>query len=462
MTYISRLKGVKGRILHPNQLIVLEKLVVIIAIATNLTFVTSIRKRNGHTYFDPPSSEILFYTFASILLFLASWIFIITASNRAPLILKNGWNKRITESRRMQVYSHEQSTQEIIPASRLSPSEGRQILRAKGPDAEEFNKAKRRDFGSLVTTLDYYWLSMFMLIEDQTLIYVSVFLAMAICGFSYSPLLFSFHLLEFVRRSPTLQNILRAISLTKNQLGMTALLCFAVIYMYAVVGFTYFQYDYLIKVHNGDMETFCETLWDCYIATLNLGLRMGGGIGDAILVPEFHDNLDHYYARVIFDLTFFIIIILILLNIIFGLIIDTFAELRDRNKRIEQEKKNRCFICSIERPEFDRLSRTGFHQHIKHEHHMWNYIFFMLHLKTKDPTEYDGVESIIADQIKRLDPGWIPSERSLLLEENKEAEGEEPPEESIKINQQLLEALSQALRVQTQKSIFLGETETKP
>lgn len=57
------------------------------------------------------------------------------------------------------------------------------------------------------------------------------------------------------------------------------------------------------------------------------GIRAGGGIGEAL--GQLTRDSDHYWFRVIFDLSFFIIIIICLLNIIFGIIIDTFAALRD-------------------------------------------------------------------------------------------------------------------------------------
>lgn len=46
---------------------------------------------------------------------------------------------------------------------------------------------------------------------------------------------------------------------------------------------------------------------------------------------------------------FFVIITFTLLNIIFGIIIDTFAELRDAKKKIDEDINNKCFICSLDR-----------------------------------------------------------------------------------------------------------------
>lgn len=56
------------------------------------------------------------------------------------------------------------------------------------------------------------------------------------------------------------------------------------------------------------------------------GLIKGGGVGDVIKQLSFDaDDADRWAFRWFFDLTFFMIIKMAFLNIIFGVIIDTFA-----------------------------------------------------------------------------------------------------------------------------------------
>ena len=53
-----------------------------------------------------------------------------------------------------------------------------------------------------------------------------------------------------------------------------------------------------------------------------------------------------FYARAIYDLTFFFLItVIIIQNLIFGVIIDTFADLRSEKNKEEDMIKNTCFIC---------------------------------------------------------------------------------------------------------------------
>ena len=90
-------------------------------------------------------------------------------------------------------------------------------------------------------------------------------------------------------------------------------------------------------------------------------MRLSGGISDNLLVQSYEsDNRSRYYVRFVFDLLFFAFIRVVFLNIIFGIIVDTFAciiylyiflllELRDKKKTTDTDKKNRCYICNIER-----------------------------------------------------------------------------------------------------------------
>ena len=94
-------------------------------------------------------------------------------------------------------------------------------------------------------------------------------------------------------------------------------------------------------------ERSCDTLWMCIITTLNQGLRNGGGIGDVLRPPSSTEPF--YTLRLIYDMLFFFVVIIIVLNLIFGVIIDTFADLRTEKTNKEEIIKNTCFICGLER-----------------------------------------------------------------------------------------------------------------
>lgn len=56
-------------------------------------------------------------------------------------------------------------------------------------------------------------------------------------------------------------------------------------------------------------------------------------------------------------------------------------------------------IPGLERDKFDNKTVT-FEGHIKEEHNMWHYLFFIVLVKVKDSTEYTGPESYVAEMIK--------------------------------------------------------------
>ena len=84
---------------------------------------------------------------------------------------------------------------------------------------------------------------------------------------------------------------------------------------------------------------------------MNNGLRYGGGIGDSIENPTHGSS--SYWNFWIFSLSFFIIVNVLIINIIFGIIIDTFGELRDEREANEKAIEEKCYICGISRYEFE-------------------------------------------------------------------------------------------------------------
>lgn len=170
-----------------------------------------------------------------------------------------------------------------------------------------------------------------------------------------------------------------------------------------------------------DKEHTCETLLMCIVTVLSHGLRSGGGVGDVLRKPSKEEPL--FAARVIYDLLFFFMVIIIVLNLIFGVIIDTFADLRSEKQKKEEILKTTCFICGLERDKFDNKTVT-FEEHIKEEHNMWHYLCFIVLVKVKDSTEYTGPESYVAEMIRERNLDWFPRMRAMSLVSS-DSEGEQ-------------------------------------
>uniref|UniRef100_A0A8C9MXA7 Ryanodine receptor 2 n=1 Tax=Serinus canaria TaxID=9135 RepID=A0A8C9MXA7_SERCA len=175
------------------------------------------------------------------------------------------------------------------------------------------------------------------------------------------------------------------------QLVLTVGLLAVVVYLYTVVAFNFFRKFYN-KSEDGDMPDMkCDDMLTCYMFHMYVGVRAGGGIGDEIEDPA-GDEYEIY--RIIFDITFFFFVIVILLAIIQGLIIDAFGELRDQQEQVKEDMETKCFICGIGNDYFDTVPH-GFETHTLQEHNLANYLFFLMYLINKDETEHTGQESYV-------------------------------------------------------------------
>jgi hypothetical protein len=123
-----------------------------------------------------------------------------------------------------------------------------------------------------------------------------------------------------------------------------------------------------------------------------------------------------------YDLLFFIIVLILLLNIIFGIIIDQFGNLRDQQVENQQARSSGCFICGIDRKDFVNHGlkqappiTNGFQYHIDHQHNMWDYIYFLEYLNLKHNDELTGPESFVAECFRMNNTEWIPRDKAMFL-----------------------------------------------
>lgn len=137
---------------------------------------------------------------------------------------------------------------------------------------------------------------------------------------------------------------------------------------------------------------------------------MGGGVGDLYT--------EDIGTRWLIDTSFYIVVSVILLNIIFGIIIDTFSGLRsDKLVRLD-DTKNICFICGIDRQTFDRASTEpdGFNHHVKNDHNLWNYLFFIFLIWEQDKDDDDGLELYVRNVVEASELYWFPINKAMCLD----------------------------------------------
>lgn len=100
-----------------------------------------------------------------------------------------------------------------------------------------------------------------------------------------------------------------------------------------------------------------------------------------------------------YTFAFFIMVSAVALEIVFGVIVDSFKALREENEQKEKDITNKCFICGQSRNIFDS-GPGGFQAHVKEEHNMWMYMYFLIHIREmEDKTELNGIESYVYGKV---------------------------------------------------------------
>merc|ERR1711988_449875 len=77
-----------------------------------------------------------------------------------------------------------------------------------------------------------------------------------------------------------------------------------------------------------------------------------------------------------------------------------------------------CFICSLGRQVFDRAANSpdGFKNHIRDDHHMWNYLYFIFFLWEQDKDDDDGLEYYVRHKIIQNEITWFPMDNAMCLD----------------------------------------------
>ncbi|KAJ1139205.1 hypothetical protein NDU88_005580 [Pleurodeles waltl] len=303
------------------------------------------------------------------------------------------------------------------------------------------------------------------MIMDMEFLYHVAYILTSVLGIFAHELFYSILLFDLIYREETLFNVIKSVTRNGRSILLTALLALILVYLFSIVGFLFLKDDFILEVdqlpkpkgalgmaqsmgtafadtcssdkegctagmvlpdpqeeeEEDNTERACDTLLMCIVTVMNHGLRNGGGVGDILRKPSKDESL--FPARVVYDLLFYFIVIIIVLNLIFGVIIDTFADLRSEKQKKEEVLKTTCFICGLERDKFDNKT-VSFEEHIKMEHNIWNYLYFIVLVRVKNKTDYTGPESYVAQMIKSKNLDWFPRMRAMSLVSN-EGEGEQ-------------------------------------
>ena len=234
-------------------------------------------------------------------------------------------------------------------------------------------------------------------------------LVFSIIGISSSRYLFiySLQILIIVNIISTLRSITKAIVMRYKQLLSFVMFLVIEIYIFSTIAFSLLSKDFIHEIED-NQENTCGSLFFCFLSHLEFGLRTDGGIGEYIAKLSFIDTPGYFMGMFFFQFIFYIITIVIMLAVIGGSVIDTFAELRDKSRKDLNDLNNKCFICHGNRDEIEKGGEV-FEEHIKKVHNVWDYVDYMIGLKFEDPQETNAINSFVIEQLQDKKISWFPS-----------------------------------------------------
>jgi hypothetical protein len=266
---------------------------------------------------------------------------------------------------------------------------------------------------SIIEWLRVYVLDSFFFNDETYLMILNIIIGCLGLVSSYATFLFSLQLLTVIKFVPTIKEIVIAFKLRLTQLISMIGFLGILIFFYANFGFFFLYEEFFKDLDSGERENLCGNLLECSITYFNLGVRSGGGIGDLLDMKPFKQK-KLYWLRYISDMIFYITVILLLLNMINGVIVSTFSQIREESNEKDEDIKNKCFICNIDRVEFEKR-KIAFADHQKSEHNTTTYIRFLIYVKLINEKDLDADQSFIIQCIKDREISCFPVLRSFSL-----------------------------------------------
>ena len=258
-------------------------------------------------------------------------------------------------------------------------------------------------------------------------------------------IVYCFFLLAIVNLNPTLKGIALSIYVKGPELLATLILLVILVYFYTNIGFFFFNSNYATTLEDQD-DNFCSSLVFCFLTNIDAGIRARGGTGDMMIKVSFERHTTNYIKRVFFDVTYFLICIIIMIDLVFGIILGTFAEMREQERIQVMDKYNHCFICDETRANLEK-NKEDFKTHNEITHNLWNYTYYMIYLKNAELNDLNAIDTFARKSLDKKSPLFLPSWKDQHRSSNEEIiekvnidnDNEEEEEESEEMDDDIME-----------------------
>jgi hypothetical protein len=243
---------------------------------------------------------------------------------------------------------------------------------------------------------DSHFRALFTGIMDPMPIWYGLTFLGSILAYTVDKVFSCFFLLEFVVLDSTTQYLLKAVQHPFRQLVATLIILVVAIHIFSGMYFELFSYD----MEHNHVEPIYD-LWSSLRLALTYGLRGEYGVDH-----EFYVTIQ---KRMWLDLAFYFVILATLRHIFFAIIVETFGQLRELKNERDEKLHNSCFICGVERHDFEKAGfNQTFYTHRFIDHHIQNYIHFIFAVLEQPPHQDLGIESYVRECMKKKDVTWVP------------------------------------------------------
>lgn len=196
-----------------------------------------------------------------------------------------------------------------------------------------------------------------------------------------------------------MSSVLNSIQMRYKQFLSTAFLLVILLFFYAALTIYFFSLK-------DDGTYLFSSYLECFFYLFNYGLRAGGVHFD----PKINEQ-PGFWSEFIYSWVFYFLIILIILNIVNGIIVDTFQELREENNTINDARDNNCFICQNSRSKFESKG-LDFEYHINFEHNVTYYFCYLFKIKKQDVHDLNSVDFQVCNSISENKVEFFPIDQA--------------------------------------------------
>lgn len=152
----------------------------------------------------------------------------------------------------------------------------------------------------------------------------------------------------------------------------------------------------------------------CFLSLITNGIRGGSGLGFPIKAFA----SENYWSQFLVEWLFYFFIILIMLNVINGIIVDTFQSLREENSKKSSIKYDVCYVCSLPSSTIESYG-VSFKDHVQYEHDIMSYLHYIYKISKTKLEEMNDYELQVYKKIQENKTSFFPHKNALSLDDKK-------------------------------------------